>query len=78
MSGLKPLGSQTRFITMHPYGVPVDPHQTSTRACYPNYENPANVCKPDVRLVGDPPAGRLGDRGRGAPHLAACSTIRTS
>ncbi|MDT0419806.1 serine protease, partial [Streptomyces sp. DSM 41982] len=45
-------GSQTRFIALHPYGTPVDP--TSTVNCYPNYENPANVCRPDVRSYKDP------------------------
>lgn len=54
MDGLKP-GSQTRFITMHPYGVPLDPHQTID--CYPNYTNPANVCRPDVRAYADPTPG---------------------
>ncbi|MFJ9621773.1 S8 family serine peptidase [Streptomyces sp. NPDC101181] len=45
-------GSQTRFIALHPYGTPVDP--TSTVNCYPNYENPANTCRPDVRSYKDP------------------------
>lgn len=54
MDGLKP-GSQTRFITMHPYGVPLDPHQTTD--CYPNYDNPANVCRPDVRSYAAPMPG---------------------
>ncbi|WP_236061827.1 S8 family serine peptidase [Actinacidiphila acididurans] len=54
MDGLKP-GSQTRFITMHPYGVPLDPHQTTD--CYPNYDNPANVCRPDVRSYTAPMPG---------------------
>ncbi|MEU6392717.1 S8 family serine peptidase [Streptomyces sp. NPDC046939] len=54
MSGLKDK-SQTRFISIHPYGVPVDP--TSTPSCYPNYENPANTCRPDLRSYADPQAG---------------------
>ncbi|MFJ6566131.1 S8 family serine peptidase [Streptomyces sp. NPDC091292] len=53
MSGLKETG-QTRFITIHPYGVPLDP--TSTPMCYPNY-NPANTCRPDLRSYTDPVAG---------------------
>ncbi|MCX3059154.1 S8 family serine peptidase [Streptomyces beihaiensis] len=53
MSGLKD-ESQTRFITVHPYGVPVDP--TSTPNCYPHY-NPANTCRPDLRSYTDPQAG---------------------
>ncbi|MGW6545163.1 S8 family serine peptidase [Streptomyces massasporeus] len=54
MSGLKDK-SQTRFISIHPYGVPADP--TSTINCYPNYANPANTCRPDVRSYADPQAG---------------------
>ncbi|MBG0855237.1 S8 family serine peptidase [Streptomyces spinoverrucosus] len=47
--------SQTRFIAIHPYGVPSDP--TSTINCYPNYTNPANTCRPDVRSYTDPQPG---------------------
>lgn len=54
MSALRS-GSQTRFISIHPYGVPVD--NTSTVNCYPNYENPANTCRPDVRSYEDPEPG---------------------
>ncbi len=53
MSGLKDK-SQTRFIAIHPYGVPVD--NTSTPFCYNNYLN-GNGCKPDVRSYADPQAG---------------------
>ncbi|MGW7466404.1 S8 family serine peptidase [Streptomyces xantholiticus] len=48
-------GSQTRFIGIHPYGLPVD--DSSTIFCYPNYENPANTCRPDVRSYADPMPG---------------------
>lgn len=48
-------GSQTRFIAIHPYGVPVDP--TATTNCYPNYDNPANTCRPDVRSYPEPTPG---------------------
>ncbi|WP_327355999.1 S8 family serine peptidase [Streptomyces sp. NBC_01304] len=54
IGGLK-TGSQTRFISIHPYGVPVDP--TSTPNCYNNYPNPANTCRPDLRSYADPQAG---------------------
>jgi hypothetical protein len=54
MGGLKP-GSQTRFISMHPYGVPMD--STQTPDCYPNYDNPANTCRPDLRYYADPLPG---------------------
>ncbi|MDG9716822.1 S8 family serine peptidase [Streptomyces sp. DH24] len=47
--------SQTRFISIHPYGVPSDP--TSTINCYPNYTNPANTCRPDLRSYADPQPG---------------------
>ncbi|GHJ37585.1 S8 family serine peptidase [Streptomyces sp. TS71-3] len=48
-------GSQTRFIAIHPYGVPSD--DTSTPSCYPNYDNPANVCRPDLRTYANPQPG---------------------
>ncbi|MFH8606400.1 S8 family serine peptidase [Streptomyces sp. NPDC018029] len=54
LSGLKDK-SQTRFIAIHPYGVPVD--STSSIVCYPNYENPANTCRPDLRSYAEPQAG---------------------
>ncbi|MFF7854703.1 S8 family serine peptidase [Streptomyces sp. NPDC007904] len=54
LSGLKDK-SQTRFIALHPYGVPADP--TSTVNCYPNYSNPANTCRPDLRSYADPQPG---------------------
>lgn len=53
MSGLKE-GSQTRFIAIHPYGVPVD--NTSTPYCYNNYLD-GNGCRPDVRAYADPQPG---------------------
>lgn len=53
MSGLK-AGSQTRFIAIHPYGVPVD--NTSTPYCYHNYLG-GNGCRPDVRAYADPQPG---------------------
>lgn len=54
MSALRS-GSQTRFISIHPYGVPVD--DTGTPSCYPNYDNPANTCRPDLRSYADPAPG---------------------
>ncbi|MFD4858303.1 S8 family serine peptidase [Streptomyces atratus] len=54
MSALRS-GSQTRFISIHPYGVQME--DSSTIFCYPNYENPANTCRPDVRSYKDPQAG---------------------
>ncbi|MDT0395885.1 S8 family serine peptidase [Streptomyces edwardsiae] len=53
MSGLKD-ESQTRFIAIHPYGVPAD--STSTPDCYNNY-NDGNGCRPDVRSYADPQPG---------------------
>ncbi|MEV6764106.1 S8 family serine peptidase [Streptomyces sp. NPDC051105] len=53
MSGLADK-SQTRFIAIHPYGVPVD--ESGTPYCYNNYLN-GNGCKPDVRSYADPQAG---------------------
>jgi hypothetical protein len=46
--------SQTRFIALHPYGVPVD--STSTPNCYNNYLD-GNGCRPDVRSYADPQPG---------------------
>ncbi|GAA4074459.1 S8 family serine peptidase [Streptomyces shaanxiensis] len=46
--------SQTRFIAIHPYGVPSDP--TGTPNCYNNYLA-GNGCKPDVRSYADPQPG---------------------
>ncbi|MFV0135982.1 S8 family serine peptidase [Streptomyces sp. HMX87] len=46
--------SQTRFIAIHPYGVPVD--RTSTPNCYNNYLD-GNGCRPDVRSYADPQPG---------------------
>ncbi|MGW1106237.1 S8 family serine peptidase [Streptomyces sp. NPDC002540] len=48
-------GSQTRFISIHPYGVQME--DSSTIFCYPNYENPTNTCRPDVRSYKDPQPG---------------------
>lgn len=53
IGGLKDL-SQTRFISIHPYGVPVE--DTGTPYCYSNYPN-TNGCRPDVRSYADPQAG---------------------
>ncbi|WLQ43090.1 S8 family serine peptidase [Streptomyces laculatispora] len=54
MSALRS-GSQTRFISIHPYGVAVE--NSGTPFCYPNYENPANTCRPDARSYAKPQAG---------------------
>ncbi|MFE7572134.1 S8 family serine peptidase [Streptomyces sp. NPDC057539] len=47
--------SQTRFIAISPYGVQME--DSSTIFCYPNYPNPANTCRPDVRSYQDPLPG---------------------
>ncbi|MFK0253499.1 S8 family serine peptidase [Streptomyces sp. NPDC090445] len=48
-------GSQTRFISIHPYGVGVE--DSATTQCYPNYDNPANKCRPDLRSYENPVPG---------------------
>jgi hypothetical protein len=53
ISGLKDK-SQTRFISIHPYGVAVE--DTGTPYCYSNYPN-TNGCKPDARSYANPQAG---------------------
>ncbi|MEH1015382.1 S8 family serine peptidase [Micromonospora sp. CPCC 206060] len=47
-------GSQTRFIAINPYGVPVD--STLSTNCYTNFSDPA-VCKPQERDYQNPVAG---------------------
>ncbi|MFF8829617.1 S8 family serine peptidase [Streptomyces sp. NPDC015131] len=46
--------SQTRFISIHPYGLAVE--DTASNLCYPHY-NPANTCRPDARSYADPAPG---------------------
>ncbi|MEH0544392.1 S8 family serine peptidase [Streptomyces sp. B21-105] len=46
--------SQTRFISIHPYGVAVE--DSSTIYCYSNYPN-TNGCRPDARSYLNPQAG---------------------
>ncbi|MFE2041264.1 S8 family serine peptidase [Streptomyces sp. NPDC059477] len=46
--------SQTRFISIHPYGVPLD--ETQTPYCYNNYLD-GNGCRPDARSYSDPQPG---------------------
>ncbi len=48
-------GSQTRFISIHPYGVQME--DSATIFCYPNYTNPANTCRPDLRSYENPAPG---------------------
>ncbi|MEV0410914.1 S8 family serine peptidase [Streptomyces sp. NPDC050448] len=48
-------GSQTRFISIHPYGTGVE--DSATTMCYPNYDNPANKCRPDLRSYENPQPG---------------------
>ncbi|MEU5938339.1 S8 family serine peptidase [Micromonospora sp. NPDC047548] len=47
-------GSQTRFIAINPYGVPVD--STASTACYTNFSDAA-VCKPQERDYRNPIPG---------------------
>ena len=47
-------GSQTRFIAINPYGVPVE--STSSLACYTNFGNPA-TCRATSRSYSDPLPG---------------------
>ncbi|MCI3930724.1 S8 family serine peptidase [Streptomyces sp. AN091965] len=47
--------SQTRFISVHPYGLPSE--ETSSLVCYPNFPNPDNTCRPDLRSYKDPTPG---------------------
>ncbi|WP_416980819.1 S8 family serine peptidase [Streptomyces sp. T028] len=46
--------SQTRFLSIHPYGVSVE--DNGTPYCYNNYLD-GNGCKPDVRSYADPQPG---------------------
>ncbi|MEU5159512.1 S8 family serine peptidase [Streptomyces sp. NPDC020875] len=47
--------SQTRFISIHPYGVQME--DSATIYCYPNYPNPSNTCRPDLRSYQEPAPG---------------------
>ncbi|MEV0805087.1 S8 family serine peptidase [Micromonospora sp. NPDC050200] len=47
-------GSQTRFIAVNPYGIPVE--STASTACYTNFSDPA-VCKPQERDYQNPIPG---------------------
>jgi subtilisin family serine protease len=47
-------GSQTRFIGINPYGVPVE--STSSLACYTNFSD-ATACKPQERAYENPMPG---------------------
>jgi subtilisin family serine protease len=47
-------GSQTRFIAINPYGVPVE--STASTACYTNFSD-AKACKPTSRSYADPLPG---------------------
>ncbi|WP_086831091.1 S8 family serine peptidase [Streptomyces sp. NRRL B-24572] len=53
LGGLKE-NSQTRFISIHPYGVALE--DTASTQCYPHY-NPANTCRPDLRSYANPTPG---------------------
>ncbi|MFH8620618.1 S8 family serine peptidase [Streptomyces vietnamensis] len=53
LGGLKEK-SQTRFISIHPYGVALE--DTASTQCYPHY-NPANTCRPDLRSYANPTPG---------------------
>ncbi|MFI6287707.1 S8 family serine peptidase [Streptomyces sp. NPDC051018] len=48
-------GSQTRFIGIHPHGVQME--DSATVYCYPDYPNPGNTCRPDLRSYTDPEPG---------------------
>jgi hypothetical protein len=54
MSGLAE-GSQTRWIAISPDGLTAE--DSSTTFCYPNYPNPANTCRPDLRSYDNPTPG---------------------
>ncbi|MVO84487.1 S8 family serine peptidase [Streptomyces sp. p1417] len=54
LGGLKDK-SQTRFISIHPYGLPAE--STSSLVCYANFPNPDNTCRPDARSYANPTPG---------------------
>ncbi|MFB7375137.1 S8 family serine peptidase [Streptomyces sp. NPDC056222] len=53
LGGLKEK-SQTRFISIHPYGVAFE--STASNVCYPHY-NPGNGCRADLRSYANPTPG---------------------
>lgn len=48
-------GSQTRWLTISPWGLPLDGQQVFS--CYNNYEDPRNTCRPDLRSYENPIPG---------------------
>lgn len=63
-------GSQTRWIAITPWGTLAD--NSSTVNCYPNYDNPANTCRPDLRSYDNPTPGVWEievEARRTSPHL---------
>lgn len=70
--------SQTRFIAINPYGVPVDP--TATTACYTNFSNESE-CKPSSRSYADPIPGVweiVTESRRTSPFLENPYTLKTA
>ncbi|GAB2844438.1 S8 family serine peptidase [Streptomyces deserti] len=80
LGGLKDQ-SQTRFISLHPFGVPVE--DSATIYCYANYSSPSspNTCRPDLRTYTDPQPGvweiEVESR-RTSPHLDNPFTLDVS
>ena len=60
-------GSQTRFIAINPYGVPVE--NTASTGLLHQLLRPGGLQAAGAGLP-EPAAGRLGDRGRGPAYLA--------
>ncbi|MFE0688311.1 S8 family serine peptidase [Streptomyces xiamenensis] len=63
-------GSQTRWIAITPWGTLAD--NSSTVNCYPNYTNPSNTCRPDLRSYENPTPGVWEievEARRTSPHL---------
>ena len=60
-------GSQARFIAINPYGVPVESHRPRWSA---TRTSATRRCKPHLARLREPAARGLGDRGRGAAHVA--------
>ncbi|NJQ07387.1 S8 family serine peptidase [Streptomyces lonarensis] len=47
--------SQTRWLTISPWGMPMD--EQAVFSCYNNFSDPRNTCRPDLRSYADPMPG---------------------
>ncbi len=72
-------GSQTRWLTISPWGMPMD--EQAVFSCYNNFDDPRNNCRPDLRSYSNPMPGVYElavDARRTSPHLNNPYTLTAS